>query len=374
MPGFQPFLLERLMSQWEHAVEFNLSESGVHPIRLGELLGDDPARYDRLLATELNYPQVNGTVELRENIAALYRGASPDHVLVTVGAAEANYLTVNSLFESGDEIVVMLPSYMQVWGVAQNRGLAIREFFLREAHDWAPDLDELGSVVSEKTRAIAVCNPNNPTGRVLTEAEMDSIVRIADRAGAWVLADEVYAGAERTGEAQTPSFFGRYDRVVAIGSLSKAYGLPGLRVGWAVAPPRVVDELWMRHEYTAISTTMLANQLAALALSPEVRPRIVARARGLIRAGYPVLEEWIRAHGDLLSVVPPGAGAIALVRYALDTSSSELVSRLVDERRVLVAPGDHFRADRHLRISFGLPRAYLLGGLERIHELLVALS
>ena len=112
----------------------------------------------------------------------------------------------------------------------------------------------------------------------------------ADRVGAWILADEVYSGAERLTDEQTPSFYGRYDKVMAIGSMSKAYGLPGLRLGWAVAPAAIIDDIWARHEYVTISATMLSNKLAAIALSPEVRPRILARTRKYIRQGYPILE------------------------------------------------------------------------------------
>ena len=162
-PPFQPFELEHMMSRWEQDVEYNLSESGVHPVSLRELLGET-GRLEALLDTELNYPQVNGTDELRERIAALYPGATRDNVLVTVGAAEANYITIQTLAGPGDEIVVMMPNYMLVWGAAQNLGAQVKSLHLREDQGWALDLDELNAVVAERTTLIAVCNPNNPTG------------------------------------------------------------------------------------------------------------------------------------------------------------------------------------------------------------------
>ncbi len=370
MPDFQPFLMERMMSKFEQRVDYNLSESGVHPVLLEELLGGDGELLDELLKTDLNYPHVNGIPALRENIAALYDGAGPDNVLVTVGAIEANYNSVQTLMAPGDEIVVMLPNYMQIWGVSKNSGHVVRTFSLREDRQWAPDLDELQDAVTEKTRVIAICNPDNPTGSVLSEAEMDAVVRAAERVGAWIIADEVYRGAERTSDDETPSFYGRYDRVLAVGSMSKAYGLPGLRIGWVAGPVDTLDEIWARHEYTTISATMLSNKLAALALSPEVRPRIIARTRAYIRDGYPVLEEWAAAHRDLFSIVPPQAAAIAFVRYRLEIGSTALVERLFSEKRVLVVPGDHFGLDHFLRISFGLPHDYLTAGLNRIRDLI----
>ncbi len=370
MATFQPFEMERMMSAHEQEVEFNLSESGVHPLRLGELLGEGTGGIDDLLDVELNYPHVNGIPQLRENVAALYRGAAPENVLTTVGAIEANYITVRTLLSAPDEIVIMLPNYMQIWGVAKNHGLSIRPFHLREEAGWAPDLEELDAAVTPATKLIAVCNPNNPTGYILSEREMDAIVACAERVGAWILADEVYAGAERLMEEETPSFYGRYDRVIAVGSMSKAYGLPGLRIGWAAGPADVIDDIWARHEYIALSATMLSNRLAALALSPAVRPRIIARARRYIREGFPVLERWMEEHPGTFELTPPQAAAIAFARYNLEINSTAFMERLVREKSVLVVPGDHFGMDRFLRISFGLPHDYLIEALNRIHELI----
>ncbi len=374
MTEFQPFIMERMMSKFEKDVEYNISESGVHPMTLKELIDYDPDNINKLLATEINYAHANGIPELRENIAAMYTGATTENVLVTVGAIEANYNTISTLLSAGDEIIVMLPNYMQIWGIAKNRNLQLKEFHLREENGWAPDLDELNDLVTENTKLIAICNPNNPTGYILTESEMNAIIATAERAGAWILADEVYAGAERSTDEQTPSFYGRYDKVLAVGSLSKAYGLPGLRIGWVVCPVEIVDDIWARHEYTTLSATMLSNHLAAIALSPEVRPRIIQRTRDYIRKGFPVLQQWMDSHENTFSITSPQAAAIAFVRYQLDINSTEFTERLIKEKSVLIVPGDHFGLDHFLRISYGLPHDYLTAALDRIHELIVELK
>jgi aspartate/methionine/tyrosine aminotransferase len=250
----------------------------------------------------------------------------------------------------------------------------VKAFHLREDLGWAPDLSELNDVVSENTKLIAICNPNNPTGYMLTEEEMDVIVDTAERVGAWLLADEVYSGAERLTDTQTPSFWGRYEKVVAMNSLSKAYGLPGLRLGWVVGPADTVEDIWARHDYVTIGATMLSNKLAAIALSPQVRPRLIGRARDYIRRGYPILDAWLESHEGTFSLVPPHAAAIAYVRYHLDINSTELVERLLHEKSVFIVPGDHFGMDQYLRISFGLPEDYLREGLDRIHGLIVGLE
>ena len=129
-----------------------------------------------------------------------------------------------------------------------------------------------------------------------------------------------------------------------------------------------------RHEYVTISAGMMANKLAALALSPKVRPHVLQRTRQYIRDGYPVLKEWMDSHQDLFTITPPDAAAICFVRYNLDINSTELADRLREEKSVLVVPGDQFGMDKFLRISFGLPHDYLMPALDRMHDLLVELG
>jgi aspartate/methionine/tyrosine aminotransferase len=369
-----PFNLEYTQSIWEQKVDINLTESGVHPIRLDALLGDDRAKLDELLATEINYPHVNGNPELRENIAALYDGAGVDNVLVTVGAAEANNIIMQTLMEPGDELLTGTPTYMQVWGLAGNTGHTVKSFRLQSENGWALDTGELEAGLSDRTKIIALVNPNNPTGKILTEAEMDAVVAAADKVGAWILADEVYRGAERQREDETPSFFGRYDKVLALGSMSKAYALPGLRIGWLVGPPDTVEDIWRRHEYTTITAGILPNILAAYALSPDVRPRLLERTRAYIRNGFPVLEAWMNSQDGLFSYTPPDASAVSFIRYHLDINSTELMEKLCREASVFVGAGDSFGMDHHLRVAFGQEKATLEEAFSRIEKVLATVA
>ncbi len=363
------FKMERMQSTYENLVEYNLSESGVHPMSLGELLDGDTRWIDRLMQQELGYVQSNGTPELRDRIAQLYPGATRDNIIVTNGTAEANLLSALRITEPEDEIVMMLPNYMQLWGLTRSLRGNVRSFNLREEKQWHPDFDELRSVVSKRTKLIAVCNPNNPTGSILTEQEMDELVKIADSCGAWLLADEVYRGAERD-ESETKTFYGKSDRVIVTCGLSKAYGLPGLRMGWIVAPSQFVAECWSYHDYTTIGTSMLSDILARVALEPEKRQLILQRTQSIIRKNFPVVEEWIKNHGSMFSMISPHAGAIAYFRYKLNVNSTELVEKLRTEKSVLIVPGDHFGMDHYLRIGFGSPPEYVKAGLERINSTL----
>ncbi len=367
--------MERLQSTWENRVAWNLSESGVHPLRLDELADTETDRLE-LFAQELGYPQTNGTAELRQAIAAMYAGATIEHIQVTNGGAEANCISLWHLVQPGDDVIVMVPNYMQAPGLARGLGANVRPWPLAggEAEGrWRPDLEGLEAMVTERTRAILVCNPNNPTGARFTAGELDAICGVAARAGAWVLSDEIYRGAEMAGGEETPSAWGRYERVLVTSGLSKAYGLPGLRIGWVAGPPDTIAALWAVHDYTTIAPGALNDRLARIALAPERRERLLARTRGMIRANYPLVRKWIDRRSTALSHVAPEAGAIVFVRYDHPINSTRLASRLREEQSVLVVPGDHFDMDGYLRIGFGSSPAHLASALERVGELLDAL-
>jgi aspartate/methionine/tyrosine aminotransferase len=370
----EQFDMERMQSTFENLVDYNLSESGVHPMTPRELLGAD--QLGVVLDQPLVYTQSNGTIELRSLIAGMYGGATIDHIEVTNGGSEANYLSVWRLVEPGDEIVLMVPNYMQTWGLVRAFGGVVRQWALVEdtaAGRWRPDLDRLRDLVTEKTRLIIICTPNNPTGGTLTAHELDEIGAIAARHGSWVLSDEVYRGAELVDE-ETPSMWGRYERVVITSGLSKAYGLPGLRIGWIVAPPSFVASTWSYHDYTTIAPGALSDRLARVALDPARRGDILARTRRIVRENLPLIEEWLHEHHPMFRWIAPRAGAIVYVHYNYSINSTELVTRLRHEKSVLVVPGDHFGMDGYLRLGFGERPDYLRQGLGRLHALLSSFS
>lgn len=368
------FELERWQSVWENQVEINISESGVLPLTVAELV-HDRAELDRILNTPLGYPQTNGGEATRSAVAALYRGASAANVLMTTGCAEANYLAVWSLVEPGDEVVFMVPNYMQIGQMAAAFGATVRELRLREELQWGFDPDELRRMVNQRTRFIAICNPNNPTGAVMSEAAIDAVCDCAAKVGAWVLADEVYRGAELSGDL-SPTFWGRYERVLCTGGLSKAYSLPGLRAGWIVAPPDVADKLWGYHDYTTIGISMLTDRLAASALAPQTRQRIRARVQRVLHENYPIVQSWLAQHHDVLSHVAPRAGGIAWISLGHDfpIGADELAEQLRRDKSVLIVPGTQFGGsfERFIRIGFAGDRKHLKEGLVRFSEVLSA--
>jgi aspartate/methionine/tyrosine aminotransferase len=364
------FRMERTQCLYENEVDFNLSESGVLPLRVEEILqgSQDSAAF---LSLGLKYPESDGSEELREHIASWY-GTSRDHVMVTNGGSEANFTALWGLLDKGDHAAVMLPNYLQTWGLSRAYAAKTTGFHLVEGREngtgkarWALDIEDLHRAVSKRTRLIVVTNPNNPTGAVLNQEEMDEVVRVARRARAWLLVDEIYRGAEVSAPL-TPTFWGRYDKLLITSGLSKAFGLPGLRLGWIVAPPKTIAKLRSYHDYTTLTPTMLSDRLARIVMEPTRREQILEHTRAIIHRNLPRLEAWIHSHDDIFRYIPPVAGAITFFRYRLPVSSTALFDKLRREKSVLVTPGDHFGSGRYIRVGYGYDIDYTLRGLARV--------
>ena len=365
------FEMERIQSLWENRVKYNLTESGIHPYTLKEFLNSE--EIENLLSLRLGYGQTNGSIELREAISRLYPGTDLDNVLVTNGSAEANFITIWSNLGPGDELILMLPNYMQIWGIARSFGVTVKPFHLREDLNWGPDFDELKSLVSPRTKMIAVCNPNNPTGSVLSEEAMKEIIRIAKEADAWIYADEVYQGAELDGK-ETPTFLGLYDKVIACCGLSKAYAFPGLRIGWLVGPKETIEKSWASHDYTSIASGILSNRVATLVLHPERRMKVLNRSRKILNENLAELKIWVEKHKNLFSFIPPQAGGMAFLRYNMKINSTEFTTKLMKEKSVFIVAGDCFGMDHYVRIGIGTEKDYFLAGLKLIDETLQEIS
>ncbi len=363
---YSPFTMERWQSTYEHSVSFNLSESGVHPLSVSELLELADLGPDKL-DVRLGYGQSNGSDELRARIAALYPGATDASVLVTIGGAEANFTAFWHLLDPNVPAAVMLPNYMQVPGLLESFQAPILPFHLLEEAGWQPDLEELERRLEEGARSILVTNPSNPTGAVLSSESMSAIVALAERYGAWILSDEVYQGAE-LGAEQTPSFWGRTERVMVTNSLSKAYGLPGLRLGWVLGPPDIMESMWGRTDYTTIAPANLSDTLACVALEPVTREKILARTRGILNNNLDLLTEWMEGQEGRFTYRRPDAGAICYARYSTPVNSTQFAEKLRTEMDLLVVPGDQFGMDGYLRLGFGPPADELSEALTRLGE------
>jgi aspartate/methionine/tyrosine aminotransferase len=360
-----------MQSTWENLVDYDMSESGVRPLTLRELtaMGFD---LESFLDVPLGYSQSNGTIELRERIAGIYPGATVDHIEVTNGTSEANYLIALSQIQAGDVVAMQVPNYMQMFGVARSLGADVRTFTLRTDHAWEPDWDEFERAVTPRTRLLYLSNPNNPTGSVLPEGAMKRIVERCQQTGTWLLSDEVYLGAEITAP-RTTSFWGMGDRVIVTSGLSKAYGIPGVRIGWIVGPKPLVADCWSQHDYITIGPNKMSDRLARVAVEAKNREQCYARTGEILRHNLPIARDWATGFGDRLQWTPPTAGAIALMKYASDTPSLAIAERVRVNQNTLIVPGTHVGIEGHLRIWLGGREDYLREGLRRIGTELKAL-
>ena len=358
------FEMERMQSTWENIVEMDMSESGVRPVTLRELM-EMGLDLETMLNMPLGYSQSNGTIPLREELSRIYPGATTDHIEVTNGTSEANYLLALALLREGDEVALEVPNYMQYGGVPQSLGAKVNRFRLRIDQDWEPDWDEFDRAVTTRTRLLYLSNPNNPSGSVLSEAAMQRIVARCESTGTYLLADEVYLGAE-IHCPRTRSFWGMSDRVIVTSGLSKAYGIPGVRIGWIVGPTDVVAACWSQHDYITIGPNKLSDAVAQVAVKAENREKLYARTRAILQHNLPIMRAWAESFGGFLTFREPRAGALCLMRYHSDTPSYELCERIRVNQSVLIVPGAHLGLEGFLRVWLGGRPEFLTEGLRRI--------
>ena len=360
----EQFEMERMQSTWENLVEMDMSESGVRPVTLREL-GEMGLDLDAVMNMPLGYSQSNGTIALREELTRQYAGSTVDHLEVTNGTSEANYLLALALVRDGDEVAFEVPNYMQYGGVPRSLGAKVNTFRLRIDRDWEPDWEEFERAVNPRTRLVYVSNPHNPTGSVLSRESMERMVRRCEEVGAYLLADEVYLGAE-VYCARTQSFWGMSDRVIVTSGLSKAYGIPGVRIGWIAGPKDVVADCWSQHDYITIGPNKISDAVARVAVKPENREKLYARTRTILQQNLPVMKQWVAGFGDLLTFCEPRAGALCLMQYHSATLSYGLCTRIRERQSVLIVPGVHLGLEGYVRIWLGGKPEFLNEGLRRI--------
>lgn len=368
------FGVEVWMNRWETRCRHNLGETCVDSVTVAELLalaGLAPADLAAEIAQmRLDYGAIEGTERLRTAIAALYRTVTPERVLVAHGAIGANHLVYQALVEPGDAVVAVVPAYQQHVAVPESLGARVRQVRLRESEGWRLDLDEL-AVAARGARLISITNPNNPTGALLDDAALARIVAIAEGEGAWILADEVYRGLDQEGRGTSASLADLSPRTIAVGSMSKAFSLAGLRLGWLVAPPEVLAAVSRHRDYSVISVGALDDLLAATAL--EHADAMLDRNRAIVRGNLALLDGWV-AEEPRISYVKPASGTTALLRFDAPMSSEAFCTRLLEEEGVLLVPGSAFDTEATVRIGYANDPAVLAAGLERASSFLAVLD
>jgi aspartate/methionine/tyrosine aminotransferase len=368
----EDFKLERWMSAWETKVTHDIAESGILPMSVDDLLdllapSEREATRDRLLALPLGYSEARGTEALREALAATYENTTADNILITTGAIEANYLLFNVLLQPGDEVVTIDPAYQQVQSVPKAIGADVKYWRIRSDDGFRFDLEDFERVLSGRTKLVSINTPHNPTGAILTDEELQHVYEVAASLGATVLSDEAYRWLDIPGGDPMPvPMRNRGELGISVGTVSKPFGIPGLRIGWIVAPEPVIQQCWAMRDYITLSPGKLNDQLALLAV--QHRDAIRARTHRIVAANMVTADQWFAANVELASWVRPRAGLLALMRYHLDIPSSELADLLARDYSVMLAPGSAFGFEHHLRIGVGQRPEIFAEGLQRTRQ------
>lgn len=372
-----PFLLERWMTRHETHVQYDIAESGILPLSTNDLLDFEPpaeraATLERLLALPLGYSEACGTRELRDMLAATYTRGDASHILITTGAIEANYLLYNVLLSAGDHVIAPYPAYQQLYEVPRAIGCDVSLWHVGPETGYRYDVDALERLVTPRTKLIVVNTPHNPTGAMLSPADAARVYAVADSVGAIVIGDEAYRWLEVPGgEPFAGPMFDRGALGISVGTLSKPFGLPGLRIGWIAASPDVVAQCWGLRDYITLSPGKLNDALARLGL--KHLDAIIARNTRIIETNLRAATAWI-AERPYLSWTPPRGGLLALIKYERAMPSLALADLLATEHSVMLAPGSAFGYEHHLRLGIGQRPDIFAEGLRRAGAVLDRLA
>ena len=367
------FAVEIWMNEYETTCSHNLAETCVRSLSIDQLL-DISGRREQILTelgeTRMTYGPIPGSDRLRNLVASLFTNQTADNVVITHGAIGANALVHETLVEPGDRVISIRPNYQQHYSIPASYGADVKELWLTQHNSWLPDLDALDELATDGTKLIALTNPNNPTGSLMNEEMLGRIAEIARRCGAWILADEVYRGIDQHGDGTTVSVADLYDRGISTGSMSKPFGLAGLRLGWIVGPTEMLEAVSIHRDYNTISVGRIDDLFASVAL--EHKDQILARGREITRTNLAILDRFMSTREDL-SWVKPNAATVTLIRYHHDIASYDFCRRLLAETGVMFMPGDAFGIPNTFRIGFADDRDTLKAGLDRFGQFLDSL-
>lgn len=344
-----PFKIEEWMNEYEAGAKYDLTTTCIKPFSLKELQSISHCSVDEIMNLPLGYGDITGSLRLKSAIKSLYKNQQTENITVTHGAIGANQLVFLSLLEKGDEVVSVVPTYQQHYSIPESIGANVKLCFLKEENNWLPDIEELEKIITPKTKLLSLNNPNNPTGSVIPDDMLKRIVDLAKKNDVWILSDEVYRGLNMVGEAYSESIADIYSKGISVGSVSKTYSLPGLRVGWICADKALIDEINHQRQFNTISVSSVDDYFASIAL--ENRGLISKRNFKIMKDGLEILKYWAEKE-HLVECIYPKGGTTALVRYLKNIPSRDLCMDLQQKTGVALLPGETLEMEGYVRIGF----------------------
>ncbi|KAK8106614.1 hypothetical protein PG999_009973 [Apiospora kogelbergensis] len=388
MAKIPPFDVEQWMDKYEtipgvlNVAETCCSSISVQDLTRFNTRQNAPAPLD--LSTRLTYGAIRGSDELRRNIAALYEHGSsslpfsPDSVIVTQGAISANHLVFYSQIGAGDHVICVFPTYQQLYSIPKTLGAEVTLWELKEENGWVPNVDALEGLVKANTKMIVINNPNNPTGAIIPTSILAQIVGVAQKHDIILFSDEVYRPLFHSisaGHAPPSVVSMDYKKTIVTSSMSKAWALAGIRVGWVASPDEgIIKDITVARDYTTISVSRIDDQIANYALSPEVRPGLIARNLELAKTNLELLDQFVKDHASVVSWVRPVAGTTAFMKFKIGdklAEDEEFCKHLLDTTKVMLLPGskcfghgETFKV--FVRIGYVSETAILKAGLRQL--------
>jgi aspartate/methionine/tyrosine aminotransferase len=347
-----PFRIEQYFGKYEFTAKYLLSSSDAESRTIADLLAFEPGAQDAFLKQWCGYTESLGAPSLRETIAGIYQQVQARDVLVVAAAEEAIFIFYHSLVGPSDHVIVETPCYESALTVARSTGAQVSEWRRESENSWAHDVAALEDLIRPDTRAIYINTPHNPTGLLMSLPVLQKVLQLASRTGIYVFSDEVYRGLEHDPGTRLPAACELYERAVSLGSMSKSYGLPGLRLGWlACRTPEIIHKCNELKYYTTICSSAPSEFLTELAL--RHRQKLIERNRQLVLSNLPLLSAFIARHPKLFQWTPPNASPICFVRYVPEEDVFSMCESLAENFGVLLLPGKVYDEPRHIRFGYG---------------------
>lgn len=359
------FKIEEWMNRYCPSAKYDLTTTCIEPLSIRELLSLCSENPIEVWDTKLTYGDIHGSERLKNAVQSLY--TKKQNITITHGAIGANQLVFESLLEKGDDVLSIVPTYQQHYSIPKSLGANVKLLFLNEENKWLPNLKELENSLTRRTKLICLNNPNNPTGAVIPDEMLERIVDIASSNNSWILSDEVYRGLNMIGNPYSKSIADLYEKGISVGSMSKTYSLPGLRVGWVCAREDLINEINKHREYNTISVSILDDYFASLAL--ENKDRIAYRNFQIMKEGLAILQDWLNEEIYIKANLPSG-GTTALLRYKKELPSKTLCRDLQSKTGVALLPGETMEMEGTVRVGFCCGSETLKTGLKSFSKYL----
>jgi len=349
----KPFKLERYYTINEFSAKYSLCNSDCEAMTIKDLLALEDGASEKFGDLWLGYTETQGNPELRQNVADIYTNIAADDMLICTGAQEPIYLFSKANLHAADEVIVQTPCYQSLQSVPESMGCKVLKWEVKyEDNRPVFDLEELEKMITDKTKVIYLNTPHNPTGFHFSIAEQQAIIDLGSARNIIIFCDEVYREIEHSPEYAIPAFADAYENGVSIGVLSKAYGLPGLRIGWVATKNKtVLNNIAILKEYTTICNSGPSEFLAGVAL--RNRQTILKRNLEIIKHNLSLYDDFFDKYDDLFSWYKPIAGPITFVKMNFDTDDMAFAERVLKEQKVLLLPSGIYDYKGYFRIGFG---------------------